>query len=99
MLRSAADIATLGIEYHRDAGMRVMDMCDQPLQRILGAERREMRDLRLECAHVGRGGIDDGAAEAEYRIGVIIQHRRQALRFRVEPDTEQGVGFEPALAQ
>jgi hypothetical protein len=49
VLRGAADVAALGVEDHRHAGMLVVDVPDQPLQRQLGAERGEVRDLRLEA--------------------------------------------------
>ena len=53
------------------SGMRGMDVRDQALQRAFGAERGEVRDLRLEAADEFGGGVDDGAAEVEHRVGVV----------------------------
>ena len=59
----AADVAALGVQDHRDARVRVVDVRDQPAQRVLRAESGEVGDLRLERAGELGGGIDDVAAE------------------------------------
>jgi hypothetical protein len=78
--------------------MRGMDMRDQACQRVLGAERGEVGDLRLEAAHVWRSGIDDRAAEVEHRVPVGGELRRKLRRLRIEPDADQRVGLSPARA-
>src|SRR3546814_1499634 len=65
VLGGAADVTTLGVEDHRDAGVRGVDMRDEPFERVLGAASGEMRDLRLEGAGVLRRGVDDVAARSE----------------------------------
>ncbi len=79
--------------------MRGVDVRDQPLQRALGAERGEVRDLRLEGAGVIGRGIDDGAAEREHRVRIVLQVCWEFRRFRIEADADQGAGIGPALAK
>jgi hypothetical protein len=99
VLRRAADIAALAVEDHRHAGMLGVDVRDHALQRRLGADRREMRDLRLEGTDQFGGCVDDRTAEREHRIGIGAQVRRKFSRLRIQADAEQGVGFPPAVAQ
>src|SRR5690606_4414614 len=93
--RGRTDVATLGVEDHGDAGMRGVDVRDEPRQRVFRAARGEVRDLRLEGAGVPRGGVDDVAAEAEYRVGLIGELRRELRRLGVEADADQGTGVAP----
>jgi len=95
----AADVATLAVEDHRNVRVLRMDMRDQPRERVLGTERGEVRDLRLEAAYIGRGGVDDVAAESEHRIGIGGEPCRELRRFRIQSDADQRVGSRPAVAQ
>ena len=76
-----------------------MHVRNQSLQRVLGAVRGEMRDLRFERADEIRGRIDDGATEREDCIGIIAQRSRKPRRFRIETDAEQRVVALPDLRE
>ena len=99
LLGGRADVAALGVENHRDAGMPLVNVGDQRLQFILGAVRREVRDLRLEGAHQIRGGIDDRAAEGEDRVGACAHCSRQPCGIGVEPHAQQRIGATPRGAE
>src|SRR3546814_15408761 len=79
-LGGAADVTTLGVEDHRDAGVRGVDVCDEPDKCVLGPACGEVRDLRLERAGELRGGVGDVAAEGEHRIRVVGESRRELHR-------------------
>jgi hypothetical protein len=87
----AADIAPLGIEDHRDAGVIRVDMRDQLLKLVLGAIRCKVGDLRLERRYVRRSRIDDLTAELEDRIRPIGKMSGKTLGLRVETDTQQRI--------
>src|SRR3546814_3989946 len=74
VLGGAADVTTLGVEDHRDAGVRGVDVCDEPDKCVLGPACGEVRDLRLERAGELRGGVGDVAAEGEHRIRRSEEH-------------------------
>src|SRR3546814_7942819 len=93
----SADVTTLGVEDHRDAGVRGVDMRDEPFERVLGAASGEMRDLRLEGAGVLRRGVDDVAAEGEHRVGFARAPRREFRRLGVEADADEGARLVTAL--
>ena len=64
-LGRAADVAALGIQYHGDAGMPLVNVRDQRFELVFSAAGGEIGDLRLEATdQIGRG-VDDGGAEIE----------------------------------
>ena len=99
LARRGPDVAALGIEDHRDAGMRGVDVPNQRFERALRTPRREVRDLRLEGAHEIGGGIDDRRAEFQDRLWPLAQARREALRIGVQPHAQQAVVLLPGAAQ
>jgi len=66
-----------------------VDVRDQSLQRLLGPQRGEVRDLRLERAGEFRGGIGDVAAEAEHRIVAAGEGLGEFRRLRIEPHADK----------
>src|SRR5262249_55034172 len=89
VLCSRTDVAALGIENDRHAGMPLADVRYYALQGVFRALCGEVRDLRFEGAdQIGRR-IDDRAAELEHGIGLAAQRFRQARRFGIEADAEQ----------
>lgn len=77
--------------------MLAADMRAQRFELVFGAMRGEVGDLRLEAACVGRGGIDDAAAEFQDGFGPALQLMRKALRIRVQADLQQGVPGGPGV--
>ena len=99
LLGSRPHVAALGVEDHGHARMRVVDVGDEPLERVFGARRGEVRDLRLEGAHQVGGRIDDRPAEREHRIAFVANRRGKAAGIGIEADAQQAVGGAPARAQ
>ncbi len=99
MLRGAADVAALGVEDHRHAGVSGVDVRDQAFQRVFRTESGEVRDLRLEAAGQVGGGVDDGGAELEDGVGVAAQMGGEFCRLGVEADADQGAVAMPCGLQ
>jgi hypothetical protein len=95
LLGGGADVAALGVEDHRDAGVLLVDVADQRFELVLGAVRREVGDLRLEGAgEVGRG-VGDRLAEFEDGVAAALQMGGEFRRVGVEADAEQGIVARP----
>ena len=69
--------------------MLVANVGAQRFELFLGAVGGEVGDLRLEAAGVGRGGVDDLAAELEDRVRLVLQFAREALRIGIQPDLQE----------
>jgi hypothetical protein len=69
LLGGAADVAALGVEDDRDAGMLFVDVGDQRFELVFGAAGGEVGDLRLEAADQVGGGIDDGLQNSKMASG------------------------------
>jgi len=87
--RGRADVAALGVQNHRNAGVMLFDVGDALRELLFGADCGIVRDLRLERACPGRGGIDDLAVERKQRHAALLQRRRQSPGIGVEADAQQ----------
>ncbi len=86
-LGGAADVAPLGVEDEQHIGVPVADVRTQSFQFRLGAQRREVGDLRLERAHARGSGLDDGHAEVEHRA---VHGSWKPVGVGIEADAEHG---------
>ena len=79
--------------------MSLVHVSNERLEFGLPALRREVGDLRLEGADIGRGGIDDRATECEKRTGTRTHRGWQTFDIGVKPDAEQRIARLPALSE
>ena len=77
--------------------MLVANVGAQRFELFLGAVGGEVGDLRLEAAGVGRGGVDDLAAELEDRVRLVLQFAREALRIGIQPDLQERLPGRPGV--
>jgi hypothetical protein len=98
-LGGGADVAALGIQNDGDTGVLRMNVFDQSLEFTLGAYRREIGDLGLECADTGGGGINDVAAKGKNCLGAAPESGGNTLRIRVQAHAEHRIGACPRLSE
>jgi hypothetical protein len=95
LLGGAADVAALGVEDDRDAGVKLVDMVDDRFELGFGAARGEVGDLRLESADQIGGGVDDRGAEAVDAIRPVFEGGREFRRIGIEADAQQRIVLAP----
>ena len=93
------DVAALGIQDHRDAGVGAVDVFDRALELVFGLAGGIVRKLRLVRAHEVGGGVDDGFVELEDRRGARRDMRGQPLDLRIKADAGERVSLPPRRAQ
>ncbi len=85
------DIAAFGIEDQGNPGIGFAQISADRFELVFCALRGKIRNLRLEGTGQIGGGVDDGAAEIENRIGLHLQVFRQLADIRIKTDTQQGI--------
>jgi hypothetical protein len=95
LLGGRANVAPLGIEDNRDAGVFCVNVGNQRLELIFGTAGGEVGDLRLESADQISGRVDDGGTEFDNLVIAALEVGGKFGRIRIKADAEQGVVFLP----